>query len=102
MTNCSEIPCVRFGKSVRYDPADLRAWIDRRREADDDSRRVGPVQVAGCQAKWAWLAGLLSAHDDHNPSLSITEGDDGRALLKCHAGCTTEDVVAALTLRWRT
>ena len=28
MTNAGEIPCVRFGKSVRYDPADLRAWID--------------------------------------------------------------------------
>jgi len=36
------------------------------------------------------------AHDDQNPSLSIAEGDDGRALLKCHAGCATEAVVAAL------
>ena len=26
------------------------------------------------------------AHDDRNPSLNIAEGDDGRALLKCHAG----------------
>lgn len=24
-----EIPCVRFGRSVRYDPADLQAWISR-------------------------------------------------------------------------
>ena len=39
------------------------------------------------------------AHEDQNPSLSIAEGDDGRALLKCHAGCTTEDVVAALEIR---
>ncbi len=31
MTNASEIPCVRFGKSVRYDPADLRAWIDQQK-----------------------------------------------------------------------
>ena len=28
MTNTREIPCVRFGRSVRYDPADLRMWID--------------------------------------------------------------------------
>jgi excisionase family DNA binding protein len=28
MTNAGEIPRVRFGKSVRYDPADLREWID--------------------------------------------------------------------------
>ncbi len=37
----------------------------------------------------------VPAHEDQNPSLSISEGDDGRALLKCHAGCATEDVVAA-------
>ena len=28
MTNTGEIPCVRFGRSVRYDPTDLRTWID--------------------------------------------------------------------------
>ena len=28
MTNSGDIPCVRFGRSVRYDPADLRMWID--------------------------------------------------------------------------
>jgi len=39
------------------------------------------------------------AHEDRNPSLSVSEGDDGRALLKCHAGCETEAVVAALGLR---
>jgi putative DNA primase/helicase len=38
------------------------------------------------------------AHNDKNPSLSVTEGDDGRVLLKCHAGCRTEDIVDALGL----
>jgi len=28
MTNAGDIPCVRFGRAVRYDPADLRQWID--------------------------------------------------------------------------
>lgn len=28
MTAGREIPCVRIGKAVRYDPADLRAWIE--------------------------------------------------------------------------
>lgn len=40
------------------------------------------------------------AHDDRNPSLSITEADDGRILLKCMAGCPTETVLAALGLEW--
>ena len=31
MTNSGEIPCVRFGRSVRYDPADLREWIDQQK-----------------------------------------------------------------------
>lgn len=44
-----------------------------------------------------WTA-LCPAHDDHNPSLSIGEGDDGRILLHCFAGCPVEDVVASLGL----
>ena len=38
------------------------------------------------------------AHDDRNPSLSIREGDDGRALIHCHAGCKTEEVLLAVGL----
>jgi len=44
-----------------------------------------------------WTA-RCPAHDDDSPSLSVSEGDDGRALVNCHAGCTNEDVVAALGL----
>jgi hypothetical protein len=41
-----------------------------------------------------WLA-KCPAHDNHVPSLSIDEGKDGRVLLKCHAGCNYEDILAA-------
>lgn len=37
------------------------------------------------------------AHDDRDPSLSVTEVDD-RVLLKCFAGCPTEDIVEKLGL----
>jgi hypothetical protein len=47
-----------------------------------------------------WLA-KCPAHDDREPSLSIDEGADGRALLKCHAGCQTNDVLAAIGLKPR-
>ena len=40
------------------------------------------------------------AHDDTNPSLSITE-TDGKVLLKCHAGCNYESIVKVLGL-WET
>ena len=36
------------------------------------------------------------AHEDRSPSLAITEGDDGRVLIHCFAGCETEDVLIAL------
>lgn len=44
-----------------------------------------------------WMA-LCPAHDDRRPSLRVTVGDDDRALVHCHAGCTPEAVVGALGL----
>lgn len=35
------------------------------------------------------------AHDDSNPSLSISPSEDGKILVKCHKGCSTESVVQA-------
>lgn len=45
------------------------------------------------------FAACCPAHDDHNPSLSITEANDGKVLLKCFAGCPAEQVVAAIGLQ---
>ena len=41
---------------------------------------------------------LCPAHYDKNPSLSVAEGDDGRVLLNCFAGCSSKDVCASLGL----
>ncbi len=38
------------------------------------------------------------AHGDRKASLSVSEGDDGRALVKCHAGCEFEAIVVAAGL----
>ncbi|MCL2646273.1 MAG: AAA family ATPase [Phycisphaerales bacterium] len=46
----------------------------------------------------AWSA-RCPAHEDKKPSLSISEGEDGRALICCHAGCTPDEIVAALGLK---
>lgn len=45
-----------------------------------------------------WLA-CCPAHDDRSPSLSISEGDDGRVLLHCYAGCDTRAVVESAGLK---
>ena len=39
------------------------------------------------------------AHNDRLPSLSIQAGHGGRILIKCFAGCSTPDVMAAMGLR---
>ena len=38
------------------------------------------------------------AHADRNPSLSVGEGHDGRALVYCHRGCEMEAIAGALML----
>jgi hypothetical protein len=47
-----------------------------------------------------WKA-YCPAHDDRNPSLSISETPNGTVLVKCHAGCNAGQVVAALGLNLR-
>lgn len=47
-----------------------------------------------------WLA-QCPAHEDRKASLSINEGDDGRALVKCHAGCASSAVVSAMGLEMK-
>jgi hypothetical protein len=44
-----------------------------------------------------WVA-RCPAHDDHSPSLNITEKSDGRLVYICRAGCPQVNVVEALGL----
>jgi hypothetical protein len=39
------------------------------------------------------------AHEDRRRSLSVAVGESAKVLLKCHAGCPVEQIVAALELR---
>lgn len=47
------------------------------------------------QAKNGWTA-RCPAHEDNRASLSVSEGQDGRVLLHCHAGCTFQAICGAL------
>lgn len=42
-----------------------------------------------------WTA-CCPGHEDRRASLSISEGDEGRTLLRCHAGCAVETITSAL------
>ena len=65
-----------------------------------------PVQVLLSRLPGATRGGngwsaRCPAHDDRRASLSVAEGGDGRALVRCHAGCTAEAVCAAVGLTLR-
>ncbi len=48
-------------------------------------RRHGDYEILAC----------CPAHDDRNPSLSVTD-KNGKILVRCFAGCTQEEVIGAL------
>jgi putative DNA primase/helicase len=49
------------------------------------------------QGRGEWMA-RCPGHEDRHASLSIKEGDDGRTLLKDHAGCEVDHVVSSMNL----
>jgi hypothetical protein len=62
-------------------------------------RVLDRVEAVRPQGK-GWEA-RCPAHDDNRRSLTIAVGDEGRALVRCHAGCSTDAVVAAVQLQMR-
>jgi hypothetical protein len=53
-----------------------------------DAKPAGKDYAANCPA-----------HNDSTPSLSIASGNNGGIVMKCHAGCPTEKVLAAKGLK---
>jgi len=62
-------------------------------------KRVQPVGgdrwIASCP-----VPGHGQGRGDVHPSLSVARGNGSGPLIKCHAGCATEDVLAAVGLTW--
>ncbi len=66
----------------------LQLVLDRLTEAGCPARRSGAAWSCKCPS-----------HDDKAPSLSVSEGNDGRVLVNCHAGCSLEAVLESLKLK---
>ena len=56
--------------------------------------RVTGVKRSGAR----WMA-RCPAHEDGTASLQIARGDDGRALIKCFAGCALPDILGKLGIK---
>jgi hypothetical protein len=56
------------------------------------------AKLSGVRKSGKGWSARCPAHDDRKASLSICEGEDGRALVKCHANCDTSAVLAAVGL----
>ena len=61
--------------------------------AEDIAKALG-----GRKAGSGWTA-RCPAHDDRTPSLSIRDADSNKVLVRCHAGCDQDRVIAALRAR---
>src|SRR5215203_1628779 len=62
-----------------------------------EARSMRPVEkvlerLEGIEQRNGGFMALCPSHDDHTPSLSVSEGDGGKALVRCFAGCETGDV----------
>jgi hypothetical protein len=79
---------------------DHRALAER---TDEPVARVAPssTDVAAVLVARPPVRGALSFPRRPPSSLSVGEGEDGRALVWCRAGCDTGDVLAALGLTFR-
>jgi putative DNA primase/helicase len=51
------------------------------------------------KSKGSYYVAKCPAHDDKRHSLSISESDDGKVLLRCHAGCRFSQIVAAMGIK---
>ena len=73
---------------MSHDPVNL--VLARLRERGHEPRQVGTGWASTCPA-----------HHDTSPSLSVGVGDNGNAVIHCHAGCDPAAIVAALRLETR-
>ena len=73
-------------------PSIIESPVDRLLERLERVKATGP-------GRWsARCPGPLHQRGDRNPSLGIAIGDDGRALVRCFAGCEVSAILAPIGL----
>ena len=77
-----------------FDKHTLEAIASKRNTSDPVPELIQKLRNVE-QTKSGWQC-TCPAHEDDTASLSVSKGDDGRALVFCHAGCSAESIVRAL------
>jgi hypothetical protein len=92
-----EFPHARKPSSVSVLPPPLNENLV---EAEDLPADILLPQLEGVSqtGENQWSA-CCPAHNDSRPSLSISETNDFKLLVYCHAGCEVEDVLAAVGMQ---
>jgi len=62
------------------------------------TRAQEALEQANCRTRDGGRNWTCPSHQDSHPSLSLSEGSRGQALLKCHAGCEYDAILAAAKL----
>jgi hypothetical protein len=65
--------------------------------ADEVAAHIGQGREHRSGSGWSMPC---PAHDDSTPSLSVSEGREGRVVIICHAGCELGAVLVAANLDW--
>jgi hypothetical protein len=76
----------------------LMGEVRRRSSPDLDNILDKLRDVKPCGKGWS---ARCPAHNDHHPSLTVTEVDSGLIMMFCHAGCSHEDICRALNQQHR-
>ena len=108
-THDSSIPHFRLGKSILYLVDELRRWLTAQAKKKEAPMTSNPFKdlidklyrmiALAAKRNGKGHVSLCPCDDDHKPSLSIAEGNDGWEPVKCHAGCTVGDIFDAEGLR---
>ena len=69
----------------------MERWLDAIRAAGREIVEKGDGYMCQCPA-----------HEDNNPSMSLTEGDAGKVLVKCFVGCSFDEIRQSLNFAART
>ena len=58
------------------------------------------VKSVGGRGQKQWVS-LCPAHDDRDPSLTISEGHDGKVLMTCFRGCEFNEILSSLGVTYQ-